>query len=627
VNLPRELVEAVRRHQVVPFVGAGVSMGVKRELFPSWKQLLEGLAERLEQEALPEPVIADVRGRIGEGDYLTAAELAFKEMGAFRFNRFLRERLRVRRPADAELSVVRALWALRPEVMLTTNYDDVLLWGREGAEPISNDQEDELNLMDAEASPDTPRLWYLHGTIHRLSTLILGGADYARLYGEESRDGRYSHYTSALVRLREWIRSKPFLYVGFSFSDPYVLKQIEHVLGITKGRHVPSFALMKKGSIDRGALWPRYNIQLIEYEDHGPPLAACLNALASAAFGQVPAPAPVRVPMPLPGAIALESFSASPPPVFKEPPHIPRLELEQEYARILRDQHRLVLLAPEDGGARSLARRVAERYGERVTWLAPPNVPDCTEADYCRALAGDKGVTSFDALVEHLRERAEGLGREHLLVLRYEWGPIGHLDTLGKHLQRLMEEPTKVAFHLLVAGGERVAWLLHNVPKFSVYKDAPRREVPDFTVDEVHRMIDGMGGDGARWAGDVHAATGGHLGLIREVLSGEGGLDQESVTARLARSPTVRGALQDVLREDERNGYVERRGCRFVLEALLAGREVDALEPLDHRVEHPEVRLYFAGLVRSDAAGKTVPRCRAVELAARAALERKDVRP
>jgi len=171
----------------------------------------------------------------------------------------------------------------------------------------------------------------------------------------------------------------------------------------------------------------------------------------------------------------------------------------------------------------------------------------------------------------------------------------------------LMEEASQVAFHLLVAGGERAAWLLHNVPKFSVYKDAPRRELPDFTVDEVRQMIDGMGRDGARWAGDVHAATGGHLGLIREVLSDEGALDVESVTARLARSPSLRGAIQERLREDERNGYVGKRSCRHI--------------------EHPEVRLYFAGLVRGDAEGKTVPRCRAVELAARDALARKDVRP
>ena len=304
-----------------------------------------------------------------------------------------------------------------------------------------------------------------------------------------------------------------------------------------------------------------------------------------------------------------------------------RPALEQEYAQLLRTQHRLVLLAPEEGGARTLARRVAERYGERVTWLAPPNLPDCSEADYCRILAGDKSVQDFNALVEHLRTRAERLGREHLLVLRYEWGPLEHLDALGQHLRRLMEEPSKVEFHLLVAGGARSAWLLHNVPRFSVFKDAPRREVPDFSVDEVRQLLDGVRLEGQRWAADVHDATGGHLGLLNEVLLAGGALDRDSLTARLKRSPSVRGALMERLREDERDGYSGRRGCRFVLEALLAGRPVDALEPLDHRPEHPEVRLYFAGLVRADASGRTVPRCRAVEWAAREVLAIQGVHP
>jgi len=617
MNFPKELVEAVREYRVVPFVGAGISMGVKRGMFPSWIQLLEQLAERMGQEGIPDSAIAEVRQRIAQGDFLTAAEQAFKELGAYRFNRFLRERLRVRQPHDVDLSVIRALWELRPPVVLTPNYDDVLLWGREDAEPVSNDQEDELNLMDAEASADKPRVWYLHGTIHRLATLVLAGADYKRLYGDAGQPASYSQYTNALVRLREWIRSKPFLYMGFSFSDPYVLKQLEHVIGITKGRHVPSFALMKKGQIDRGALWPKYNIQLVEYEDHGPPLAEFLRGLGQAAFGGT------RV------SLSLESLSAAPTP--GELPAVSRPTLEQEYARILRTQHRLVLLAPEDSGARALARRVAAQYGERVTWLAPPNVPDCTEAEYCRALAGDapdaSSVTSFDALVEHLRKRAARLGRDHLIVLRYEWGPFDHLTVLGRHLRRMMDELSAVQFHFLIAGGERSAWLLHNMKSFSVFKDAPRREVPDLTVDEVHQFLDAAGHSGARWAQDVHAATGGHLGLLREVLSSEGDLDIDAVTARLVRGPSLRGTVQECLRQDERNGYTGERSCQGVLAKLLAGQQVRELDPLDNQVEYPEVRLYFAGLVRSDGAGKTVLRCKAVELAARDALARKDVRP
>ncbi|MDY7230278.1 SIR2 family protein [Hyalangium rubrum] len=611
MNFPKELVEAVRKGQVVPFVGAGISMGVKRGLFPSWIQLLEGLAERLRDESIPEATIAEMRQRIAQGDFLTAAEMAFTELGAYRFNRFLRERIRQRHPPDADLSVIHALWELRPPVVITPNYDDVLLWARADAEAVSNDQEDELNLMDAEASPNTPRVWYLHGTIHRLATLVLAGADYKRLYGDTAQPTSYSQYTNALVRLRAWIGSKPFLYMGFSFSDLYVLKQLEHVIGITKGRHVPSFALMKKGQIDRGALWPRYNIQLLEYEDHGPPLAAFLRGLARAAFGPTPEAT---------GGDAGAGRRGDPGPV-------PRPALEQEYTRILQRQHRLVLLAPEDGGARSLARRVAEQYGERVTWLAPPNLPDCTEADYCRALAQDDSVTSFDALVAHLRAKAARLGREHLVVLRYEWGPIEHLKALGSTLRRMMDEPSGVQFHFLIAGGERSAWMLHNVRNFSVFSGAPQREVPDLTVDEVRQFLQAEGLEGARWASSVQEATGGNLGLLKEALSSDGPLDADSVTGRLARSPALRGGVQECLRRDERNGYVGERSCRAVLEKLLSGQSVEPLEPLDHQVEYPEVRLYFAGLVRAEASGKTVLRCKAVELAAREALARKDVRP
>jgi hypothetical protein len=300
--------------------------------------------------------------------------------------------------------------------------------------------------------------------------------------------------------------------------------------------------------------------------------------------------------------------------------------LEQEYARILRSQHRLVLLAPEEGGARSLARRVAEPYGERVTWLEPPNLPDCTEADYCRALAESASVTGFDALMEHLRERAGVSGSGHLFILGQDWGPSRHLDTLGQHLRKLLEEPAKGERHLLVAGGERAAWLLHHGTRPSVYEDAPRREVPDFTVDEVRELLAGAGLDGNRWARELHEAAGGHPGLLEEALLGAGALDGESVTERLARSPSVRGALQERLREDERKGISGDQSCRFVLEALLAGRPVKELEPLARRTEHPEVRLYFSGLVRADAQGKTVPRCRAVELAARDVLAHRAVR-
>lgn len=600
-TIPGELIQAVRRHQVIPFAGAGVSLGTKPGLFPDWRALLQGLAEELVAQCIPDAA-ESVHRKVAEGDFLTAAEIAFQQLGAFRFNRFLRRQFRVVRPSDAELSVVRALWGLRPPLVLTTNYDDALLWGREGVEVVANDQDHELALMDAETEPEAPRVWHLHGTIHRLSTIILGGADYQRLYGKPEQRA----YEGALARLHSRLSARPILYVGFSLNDPYVIQQIQHVLQLTKGQSAPSYALMKRGQGDRGVLWMNYNIQLIEYEDHGAPLAELLRSLARSAFG--------------PQAL---SFSAE---ASSERSFVRRPQLEEALAEILRRQRRLVLLAPKRGGARTLARHIAERYGKRVTWLAPPSIPECSEAEYCRILAGDDSVTDFVGLIAHLRKKAAELGGEHLVVLRYEWGPFEHLKTLGNHLRRLLDESSEATFHVLVAGGIRSAWLIHNMETFSAFRDAPRREVADFTVEEVAQLLEIAGRD-RRWAQDVHEATGGHLGPANEILSGEGPLDLESLTRRLAHSPVLRATVRDRLRDDDRNGFSGRRHARWVLEELLAGRPVGPLANLDHRTEHPEVRLYFDGLVRSDEQGRTVLRCRAAGLVAAEALARGDSRP
>ena len=55
MEFPQELKQGLRDHKVIPFIGAGVSMAVRRRgslepLFPSWKQLLLSAADRLEKE-------------------------------------------------------------------------------------------------------------------------------------------------------------------------------------------------------------------------------------------------------------------------------------------------------------------------------------------------------------------------------------------------------------------------------------------------------------------------------------------------------------------------------------------------------------------------------------------------
>src|SRR5580658_8741507 len=105
MGIPAELLRAVRNGRIVPFVGAGVSMGVARGLFPSLKALIEQLAELIGEDERAAEDAERVRRLRDKGDYPQAAEVAYQKLGAFRFNRSLRTALRVPRPERADLSV------------------------------------------------------------------------------------------------------------------------------------------------------------------------------------------------------------------------------------------------------------------------------------------------------------------------------------------------------------------------------------------------------------------------------------------------------------------------------------------------------------------------------------------
>jgi hypothetical protein len=64
----------------------------------------------------------------------------------------------------------------------------------------------------------------------------------------------------------------------------------------------------------------------------------------------------------------------------------------------------------------------------------------------------------------------------------------------------------------------------------------------------------------------------------------------------------------------------EKRHARTALRELLAGRALRPLAEVEDELQHPEVRLYYDGLVVPDAAGATVFRCEAARLAAEEAL-------
>ena len=120
----------------MPFVGAGVSLGVNKpqaaQQFPAWTQLLQSLVTKLGQI---DPKAANrVRATIDDGDLLDAANIALRKLGKADFADAVVRAVSVAK-GECDLTLPQAIWGLNPCVIVTTNYDRVLQWGDGDRDP------------------------------------------------------------------------------------------------------------------------------------------------------------------------------------------------------------------------------------------------------------------------------------------------------------------------------------------------------------------------------------------------------------------------------------------------------------------------------------------------------------
>ena len=182
MTIPPSFAHDLSAGRVIPFVGSGVSLSVRPGLFPRWSELLLKMAARLEVNGKAKHAQI-VRLFVDTDDLMHAAQVALAQLGKAEFNAVMCECFRVEQPADADLSLPRAIWDLRPSLVVTTNYDSVLEWAHAGASIVLNDQPDELAEL-YRGTPEQPAVWHLHGHISQAGSLILAPSQYDALYRE-----------------------------------------------------------------------------------------------------------------------------------------------------------------------------------------------------------------------------------------------------------------------------------------------------------------------------------------------------------------------------------------------------------------------------------------------------------
>lgn len=280
-NVPAELIAAVKRGDVVPLLGAGFSKQSDPSI-PNWRELLEKLYSYAADNGHITPEErTEISGLVARGRYLMAAQELRVKIPDSEFFSLMDETF-----AKADVTPSKAhplLWALRPSLVMTTNYDRLIenSYAKQFGEVprlFLYDQSDGLQrqIQGGRLNVQPPMIFKLHGTIDRPDELILTERDYRRLLY------RLPGYRLVLSGI---FLTKAVLMLGFSGDDPELMRLLEQHSEALKYQASPDYAFMPAdgGSVAARRLREDFGVQVIGYvpSPGHPELVEFLEFLAS----------------------------------------------------------------------------------------------------------------------------------------------------------------------------------------------------------------------------------------------------------------------------------------------------------------------------------------------------------
>lgn len=273
-RFPKSLREALKAGKVVPVVGAGVSISVKKRdditessesLFPSWKGFIEQLAQILRDEGKTHEanyVLSNIN--IRHPKYLDALHYGHNEIGDTLWYKLIDDNFDIpfntARPNSLRLS--RLIWELSNNLIITTNFDRTLQWtcpepSEFRAIDLQNSQHAKLKI---EEFPKSPTVWYLHGHIDHKEKIIFTREQFESFYKRRDNEVKLRPLLNFLVQ-------RTLLFVGFSTEDPYLHELIEYINQIYKNRTDSIYILLHEHEIEKANL-PE-SVTIISFPDFG----------------------------------------------------------------------------------------------------------------------------------------------------------------------------------------------------------------------------------------------------------------------------------------------------------------------------------------------------------------------
>ncbi|WP_320202169.1 SIR2 family NAD-dependent protein deacylase (plasmid) [Agrobacterium sp. rho-13.3] len=279
MHIPRGLKEAIQNRRIVPFVGAGFARAIKKKdrsapLFPSWKELLLDAAIHLRDDgrATQADSANIIEAMVRRNDLVQAARIAAQDMGRRDWIEFLKHKFDVSYDeADAAtLNLLRKVWGLGSNLIVTTNYDRSLQWACPNLQDLAHWDivaKAEQITTQRDGNTKRPTVWHLHGRIDNANNIIVTPDGYADLYGTSNDTAGNRAFIAALDTLHTLIRTQSLLFLGFSLQDKDFIKQLLAVRQIYDGAGVRHFALLPEKE-NRDKTLDEMGITAVTYSDH-----------------------------------------------------------------------------------------------------------------------------------------------------------------------------------------------------------------------------------------------------------------------------------------------------------------------------------------------------------------------
>jgi len=235
IQLPRELIQAIEKNELIVFVGAGLSWGLKNEedeQLEGWKNLVVKILLDLEGKEFEKAV--HLRALIDTYDLITMLDLIErnKKFPKKEIANFIREFFYLKK--DNDFSLHKKIYQLSNKI-ITTNYDRAFEIAEEVLERNTAYKGKNYDLA-THKNLRASWLFKLHGCYSNIDSMVLFPSQYEALY-DNNTDVNAKH---VLATLHNIVYNKSVLFIGCGMGDfqiNNIFSKIKKVQGVYNQNH------------------------------------------------------------------------------------------------------------------------------------------------------------------------------------------------------------------------------------------------------------------------------------------------------------------------------------------------------------------------------------------------------